>query len=350
MKRARTALIVVLVNVALLLAAELLARWTHLPDRLTGFPRRTIQATDDPDLPYHLRPNVETHARGMNVRINEHGLRGPSTPLEPPPGVHRVLVLGGSTVFGEGLEEEEALPARLEALLNEGAAGERFEVLNAGVEGYNTTAELAFLRQRGLRLGPRTVVLAFSLDDFQDSPVMGPDGILTRTVGARVPTCSLANSSALYLSAYWLVRTGFRNPWHDLSAQRPTLGPDFAGVDRALARQRKQNFRLKPKGQWEAMVAALHSFAAEAAANDLRLLVAILPDGDQVGVPSPDLVPQRVVLEICAEAGLECLDLQPALDEAAGREQVYFDGAHPNAAGQRVVAQAIAARLRPAGG
>ena len=40
MKRARTALIVVLVNVALLLAAELIARWAHLPDRLTGFPRR----------------------------------------------------------------------------------------------------------------------------------------------------------------------------------------------------------------------------------------------------------------------------------------------------------------------
>jgi len=349
MKIARTALVVVAINLALLLAAELLARWIHLPDRLNGFPRRTIQATDDPDLPYHLRPNVETLARGMNVRINEHGLRGPSTPLVPPPGVHRVLVLGGSTVFGEGLEEFESLPGRLEELLN-ASGDERFEVLNAGVEGYNTTAELAFLRQRGLALQPRTVVLAFSLDDFQDAPVMGPDGILTRTTEARVPTCSLANASALYLSAYWLVRTGFRSPLHDLSAQRPTLGADFAGVDRALARQRKQTFRLKlPKDQWEAMVAALHGFAAEARENDLRLLIAILPDGDQIGVASPDLHPQRVLRDLCAEAGLDCLDLQPALDAAAASAPLYFDGAHPNAAGQQVIARAIVERLHTDG-
>ena len=69
-------------------------------------------------------------------------------------------------------------------------------------------------------------------------------------------------------------------------------------------------------------------------------MVAITPDGDQVGVAAPDLEPQRKLLAICAAAGLDCLDLQPELDAAAGSEKLYFDGAHPNAAGQRVIAAA----------
>jgi len=346
MKHARTAVIVLLINLGVLLAAELAARWLHLPDRMNGFPRRTLLATDDPDLPYHLRPGVETYARGMNVRINELGLRGPTTTREPRPGVHRVLALGGSTTFGEGLEEEDSFPAALERELN--AAGSAcYEVLNAGVEGYNSTAELAFLRQRGLPLQPRTVLVGFSLDDFQDSPVMGPYGVLTRTVDARVPTCSLGNASALYLSVYWFAKTGFTIPWHDLSAQRPTSnGPEFAEIDRKLARQRKQTYRLKPNQQWEAMVEALHGFSHEAKAHGLRLLLVIIPDGDQVGVAEPDLHPQRKILAICADAGLDCLDLQPALDAAAAQEVVYFDGAHPNAAGQRVMARKVAEHLR----
>jgi len=345
-KHLRTAAIALLINLALLLAAELVARWIHLPDRLNGFPRRTIEATDDPDLPYHLRPNVETVARGMHVRINEHGLRGPSTPLEPPAGVHRILALGGSTTFGEGLEEEDSFPAQLERELNESGGSERYEVLNAGVEGYNSTAELAFLRQIGLALKPRTVIVGYSLDDFQDAPVMGPYGILTRTLEARVPTCSLGNASALYLSIYWFANTGFKIPWHDLSAQRPTLGPDVVELDRKLARQRKQVFRMNPNAQWNAMVEALHGFAREAAAHQLRLVVALMPDGDQVGVPDPDLNPQRKLHAICADAGLDCLDLQPALDAAAAHEKLFFDGAHPNAAGQRVVAHELAEHLR----
>ena len=345
MKHVRTVAIVILINVGLLLAAELIARWIHLPDRMNGFPRRTIEATDDPDLPYHLRPGVETLARGMHVRINEHALRGPATPLVPPPGVHRVLAIGGSTTFGEGLEEAESFPGQLERELNQ-HGGERYEVLNAGVEGYNSTAELAFLRQLGLPLQPRTVIVGYSLDDFQDAPVMGPYGILTRTIAARVPTCSLGNASALYLSVYWFAKTGFKIPWHDLSAQRPTLGPDVVELDHKLAQQRKQVFRMKPDAQWNAMVEALHGFAREAAANHLRLVVAIIPDGDQVGVPDPDLNPQRKILAICADAGLDCLDLQPALDVAAAHETVYFDGAHPNAAGYRTVAHELAEHLR----
>ena len=69
-----------------------------------------------------------------------------------------------------------------------------------------------------------------------------------------------------------------------------------------------------------------------------------MPDGDQFETPDPSLLPQQKVLAICAEAGLDCLDLYPAF-VAAGGVDLHLDIMHPNAAGQRVIAHALADRL-----
>src|SRR5437867_4072371 len=134
---------------------EVLSRAFDVVDRLNGFNRRLFVATDDPHLPYVMRPGFEATVRHgplrVHVRTNELGLRGPSVPPRPAPGIHRILALGDSATFGEGLAAEEAFPALLEGELA-ARTGERYEVLNAGVEGYNSEAELAFLRSRGLAL------------------------------------------------------------------------------------------------------------------------------------------------------------------------------------------------------
>ena len=85
------------------------------------------------------------------------------------------------------------------------AAASAYEVLNAGVQGYNTENELAFLRARGLALEPETVVVGFNLNDFDYAPAMGPLGILTRDPGARVSTWSPANISEFYVVLRWLI-------------------------------------------------------------------------------------------------------------------------------------------------
>jgi hypothetical protein len=119
LRHGRTIAVVLVVNLALLGLGEMLTRFFHVPDRMHGFPRRMIVATDDPDLPYYLRPDYETVARGMEVRTNHYGMRGPDVPLRPAPGVRRILALGGSTTFGEAVAEEESWPARLEEILEE---------------------------------------------------------------------------------------------------------------------------------------------------------------------------------------------------------------------------------------
>ena len=344
LRHGRTIAVVLLVNLALLGLGEMLTRFFHVPDRMHGFPRRMIVATDDPDLPYYLRPDYETVARGMEMRTNHYGMRGPDVPLRPAPGVRRILALGGSTTFGEAVAEEESWPARLEEILEE-RTGQPHEVLNAGVEGYNTRAELAFLQQRGLPLSPDVVVVGFSLDDGNRSPAMGPMGILTREPDQRVPTSAWTERSTLYLSARLLPSFGWAFLTRDLSAgKRKNLSRD-SPIERGLSARRKAFFRDRPEPGWSAMLGALEGFAQEGREHGVRVLIAILPYADQVHAPTPDLTPQRRLMEKCSEYGLECLDLRDALESA--QPPLFLDGVHPNPLGYRVIAEALADYLAP---
>src|SRR5262245_38242608 len=206
-RRLRTGLLYILVTGSIFFAVgELLSRMYNLPDRVNGLPRRLFVASDDPHLGYGLRPGLETSVRGIAIRVNRFGLRGPEVAARPAPGVHRMLALGDSATFGEGLAEEDSFPVQLERELA-ARSGERYEVLNAGVQGYNTENELAFLRARGLALEPETLVVGFNLNDFDYAPAMGPLGILTRDPAARVSTWSPANISEFYVVLRWLVIT-----------------------------------------------------------------------------------------------------------------------------------------------
>jgi hypothetical protein len=78
----------------------------------------------------------------------------------------------------------------------------------------------------------------------------------------------------------------------------------------------------------------------------LSTVVAIFPEGWQVGRPDPDLTPQRRLLALCAESGLRCLDLQPRFAAAGGA--LFQDAQHPNARGLALAAEAIAEVLADA--
>lgn len=84
------------------------------------------------------RPNCSGEAviagRTIGVSYNALGLRDRNYRKQAPPGVKRVLFIGGSLAFGSGLQEPATAPRRLEAALR--GRGRRVEVINAAVEGY----------------------------------------------------------------------------------------------------------------------------------------------------------------------------------------------------------------------
>jgi hypothetical protein len=123
----------------------------------------------------------------------------------------------------------------------------------------------------------------------------------------------------------------------------------FRQLDVALAAQRKRYYRQPTDGRWQVMVDALRGLGETARAHGIRLVIAIIPDGDQVGVQQPDLTPQEKLLGVCRQAALDCIDLHPAFTATGG--SLFFDTMHPNATGQAIIARVLADHLlaTPAG-
>lgn len=119
---------------------------------------------DDPDLGYR-HPESVSYLLGKNrVTINSHGLRDGEIPYKKSAGEKRVLVLGDSVTFGWGTSQGENFSDQMERMLRE-QTGTEWQVINAGVNGYNTEQEATFLRLEGMRYSPDYVLLVYVSND-----------------------------------------------------------------------------------------------------------------------------------------------------------------------------------------
>jgi lysophospholipase L1-like esterase len=96
----------------------------------------------------------------VDYRTNNLGLRGGFVSGEKPAGVRRILCLGDSLTFGEGVREKDIWPERLRSLLGPGV-----DVVNAGIQGYDFNHEALYLLLHGRQLDPDVVVVAFFMND-----------------------------------------------------------------------------------------------------------------------------------------------------------------------------------------
>ena len=327
-------------------AGEIVARSFGVVDRLNGYNRILFAPGPTPRIPYVLRNDVRTTQFGVPVQVNALGMRGPDVASRPAPGVRRVLLLGDSVVFGQGIRGD-TLSELLARDLNM-AGDQRWEVLNAGVPGYNLLAEAAALEDRWLAVAPDVVVVGISLNDFGPTPRFSPLNLLTLEEHT-----SLVERSELLVLLRWLI--GWSRGTLPILALKDAEGtaakrgaptaadPAAAGlID--LARQIHLGFYRAPEPTGMARLRdgllALRQITAKAR---LPLLAAIFPESYQVGVPEPDLTPQRVLRSLCDEVGVRCLDLQPPFATANGG--LFLDAGHPNEAGVAVAAHALAQAL-----
>lgn len=336
---------------------EAAARLTGFVDRVNPMPRRLYVATDVPDLPYRLRPGVALEVQGSRVSVNELGLRDRANlPPRPEPGTRRVLVLGDSVAFGWLQDADRAFPRRLEDDLRRmGGPWARTEVLNAGVPGYSATTEAAWFRDFGAALQPAVIVVAVNLNDFDRVPHMNGLGILS-TDDDRSPSWSPSNWSELWLALRWgwLLARGDARIARPTAAQatpapRPT---DAAGaperwdpLDRWVSGLRKRFYHRPTEPQWGDLARAWTDVVERGRGIGARVVFAIFPDGDQVGVDRPDLVPQEKLLGLCHERGFECVDLTPAFLAAGPGVDLHKDIMHPNDEGHAIAARVVADHL-----
>ena len=153
-----------------LLLLEGIVRIFHLAPDSEDISTKGLIFSTNPRLRYTMKPGgIWTRHRTV-ININEDGYRGKViSPVEKDDGTVRVLSLGDSITLGLYLEDEDTFCYQLEDLLNEQKLfGKRWEVLNFGVNGYNTINEVELLKVRGLKYRPDLVILQYCYNDHDN--------------------------------------------------------------------------------------------------------------------------------------------------------------------------------------
>lgn len=136
---------------------------------VAAYPSEDARFTPDPLLRYRNTPSMVQRAQypsgePLVYTNNSLGLRGRETTREKPPGIKRVIVVGGSTVYGALSDDADTVPANLERVL-QARLGPSVEVINAGVPGYYALGETLFTRADLLSFSPDVVVVMDGLND-----------------------------------------------------------------------------------------------------------------------------------------------------------------------------------------
>ena len=117
----------------------------------------------DNDLGWGFRPNSQGQRDNSDFHvkyyINSKGNRDKEIVQEKPAAVFRVIALGESTVFGEGVNYGKRLTEVVEDSLT------KVEMVNMGVWGFGPDQSLLQLKRDGFQFHPNVVVL-FALNDF----------------------------------------------------------------------------------------------------------------------------------------------------------------------------------------
>lgn len=278
----------------------------------------------------------EWRPRAVEAHINRYGLRGPALPREKAPGVFRILALGDSFTFGEGVADHEPFIAQLTDLLNESPAGPRFEAINAGVSGYNTRDEVLYLEHRWLGLDPDLILLTFYLNDAYDDARFGPlvrGGATGATVDRPLPEPGPVR-----------VLEWAGNTWRRWRAGRE------------IARIYRSQFSDNPEidgHDWTDSRNALARAALLARQRNIRLVLVLFPELHELDGDYPFENVHRRVREAAEELGIPVLDLLGAFRGRDATELwVHPTDHHPNARAHAIAARAIAdflagARLLP---
>ena len=99
---------------------------------------------------------------------DENGMRRSSPFQEKRADIFRVMVVGDSLTYGDGVDEKWTYPSVLQRLL---APDYRVEFLNLGVDGYQSEDVLRTIRQFTPKLKPNLIIYGVCLNDFLPSGV-----------------------------------------------------------------------------------------------------------------------------------------------------------------------------------
>jgi lysophospholipase L1-like esterase len=313
-KRRSRLLLVLAATAGTLAALEAVGRWV-IPEP----PTREDHLIADPELGWALPRDQVMDWRGTTARINALGLRG-RAPISDASAV-RILVVGDSSVFGDGVRDRQTLPDQLAQRL---VSRKLADVQNGGVPGYTCPQS--------------TTLIARLQSDFK------PDVLVS-----------------------YNMHSDFRRASPDdrvMAEQR--LGPlANTGLGRLISAGTLQMriWRKRPNHEAPAYEACMKAMVARQQAGGGQAVLVIpftesdFPESPRYGVEEPDapgtrLVDYRAAMRRVAEASNSPLIDGPAIIVKSGlsKDAALQDMVHPTAKGHSFLAEAVMLALWPEDG
>ncbi|HEV8111501.1 MAG TPA: SGNH/GDSL hydrolase family protein [Planctomycetota bacterium] len=327
-RRRRAFLVATISSAAALLAAEVVAR------RMFGVPLverlPTVEVRANRLRGYEMVPDRDHFTYEHPVHVNQLGLRGPD--LQPKGAdERRLLCIGDSTTYGQGVADADTIPARLEVELGRAAV----RVVNGGVRGYGTPEEVGLFEELGPAIRPDVVVLLWYPNDLERPEIEENAARLTDSGPVAFDTGARMEGAQLLL---WHVRSlvrrsalivKLRHAWVEWTYRRMTPAQIDLGFER--------------------LDAELARLATAARASSVDVLVAAIPTAAAVRSGRDDDHLSERVGALAQKRGFAFVDLAPALRELRtrlGRSSVlpydgHYDG-DANAAMAHAIARAVA--------
>lgn len=288
-----------------------------------------IPLAEDPDLGWALKPGATFQGAGVTVRINARGERGPDM-LPRQPGEERLLAVGDSSIFGDGVEQHEVFLS-VAARLLEQAWGVRVSAVNLGVPGYDSGQSARQLVREGPRANPTWVVVGNLWSDVYRADAASAVADSRYVVPLRPHLRRFATYRLLRrLLEPFLVT--HRVGWADSDDDFGTLGATRIPLPAYLANMRTM------------------ADTAERLGSRVAFLVLPAPtDRDVVPPPSTVLAFRAAMRQVAKERDAPVLDGPALFAQAENGLGLFKDHVHPNVQGHLLLGVGLADLLRDAG-
>jgi lysophospholipase L1-like esterase len=226
----------------------------------------------------------------------------------------------------------------LEALLNNKLSerGVRYEVLNAGVSGYNTEQELTHFNELSRQLKPDLLLLQFTLNDAELGALNSKD-VRQGMWFSRIKEWIKSNFALYSFVRYYIKRLANRVEAAKLGVKE--IDTSIVPLQLAVAGESTAG--------WERCRQALKGFGDSSRRLGIPAAIVIYPILDHLDM---DTYPYRPIHELLAKTsnayGLFVIDLLPTfIGSEAPTLWVSPQNSHPNAAANGMAARSIVESL-----
>ena len=162
-----------------LLIFELFVRLSGLWIKDTYDKRTYFSESNLPGVPYTLKPGIHAVWARTDIITNSDGIRDRREFMKKDKNAFRILCIGDSITFGLGVDQDETYPEQMEHLLNKYKKNNKvYEVINAGISGFNAVDETNLLGYLNTKYNPDLILWLIVENDFDDSLSVNDKGQL----------------------------------------------------------------------------------------------------------------------------------------------------------------------------